>query len=115
MYYITISHNGLQLTLGRYVELIREVKAAPKGTKYRETLRSWAGGTREDILREFGDMVTDKINEHLQIRELTDARLLKKKEAHLRSDCRWCGSSLNRYEPLHRRFCDESCQRSHCG
>src|SRR5262249_33671466 len=106
---------GLKLTLGRYVEIIRRVKAAPSGTTYRQTFRSWSSGTREDILREFGDMVTDKINEHLTIRELTDARLLKKLQAHVRSNCRWCGSPLNRYAPLHRRFCDDSCRTSHGG
>lgn len=113
MYVIRITHNNRVLSIGQYVQLIKSVKAAPKGTQYKETLCSSFGGTRETILAEFGQMVQDKINEHLKIRSLSDRRLSRKMRAKIKSSCRWCGSNLNRYEPYHNRFCDSSCHRSY--
>ena len=110
-YCIRIARNGLSLTLGEYVGIVNRVKAAPPGTMFKESFGSWWSTSREDILREFGRMVTDKINEHLTLRELSDARLLAKLRRHVKSDCRWCGESLGRYEPKEMRFCCADCRR----
>ena len=115
MQVITLARNGRQLTLGQYVEIVKRVKAAPAGTEFKESFGGWWPATREEILREFGQMVTDKINASLAIREMSDFRLLQLMKRHIKSSCRWCGSSLNRYEPKHRQFCDPSCRRCHDG
>jgi hypothetical protein len=112
---ITLARNSRQLTAGQYVETINRVKASAPKTQFKESFGGWWPATREEILRQFGEMVTNKINERLPIRTLSDFRLLQLMKRHIKSDCRWCGSSLNRYEPKHCQFCDASCRRCHGG
>jgi hypothetical protein len=111
--YIAIGHKHLRLTLGQYVQVIKRVKADKPRTWYPETLCSWAGGTREDVLREFGELVQDKINEHMVIREMRPGQLNKLKTRHLVSGCRWCGRSLGEYRHRENRFCDINCRQSY--
>lgn len=113
MLVITLARNGRQIPIGKYVTIINRVKASPTGTLYKKSFANWYTSTREDILREFGQMVTDKINEHLTIRTLTEGRLHRKMCKHLVSKCRRCGHSLGEYKNEHSRFCDSSCRRDY--
>ncbi len=111
MYVIRITHCKRELSAGQYAQMILRVKAAAPGTQFKESLCGWWPATREEILKQFYQMVTDKINEAAPPRGLTANRLSCKMRAKLKSKCRWCGMSLGRYEDRERRFCSADCRR----
>lgn len=114
MQVIRIDHKNKALTIGQYVQIIRRVKASPPGTMFKESFGGWWPATREEILRQFWQMVQDRINRNSVIpAKLTDAELLALKRQHLKSECRWCGQSLGEYREKERRFCDGGCRRSY--
>lgn len=103
--------SGKRVSVRAYVTNIRMVQQSPEGTEFKGW--EWFPVSREDILRDFSQMVTDHANRGLVIRELSAWRLDKLiREAYAAgkipvSECRGCNYRFNGYRPHHRRWCHD--------
>ncbi len=57
--------SGRVVSLGTYVAAWKRALSAPAHATFRETPCSWAGGDRDQVLREFRAGLHDRINRHL--------------------------------------------------
>lgn len=110
--------SGRVITAAGVVHALRIVKSQRPDTYYRETFTNPQGGTGRDVLRAFSGYCTAEINRRggLVIPQDTpasfDRRQRKLCERARPSECKWCGSSVGKYVPDGRAFCDASCYRS---
>ena len=112
MKYIYLPATNRKLTIAQYVEIVRKVKNSPVNSEFNQSFNGWWSNSREEILNQFFIGVQDRINKNMSIRALSEKRLSLIKKKRLKSECRWCGTSLNSYvEQSHARFCDNSCNR----
>lgn len=110
--------SGRVITTKQMVRAIRIVRSQPLGTYYKETFTGFHG-TGRDVLRAFSDYCEAEINRRggrviSQDTPATFDRNQRRLCARARpSDCKWCGTSVGRYVPDGRAFCDASCYMSY--
>ncbi len=115
--------SGKVVSAAAIVRALRIVRSNPLDCQYRETLTSpiGFGGNGYDVLRAFSAYCQDAINERgvMPIRNDTphtfDRQQRRLCQRARPSECRWCGTSVGKYVPDGRAFCDASCYRSFHG
>lgn len=106
--------NGHRVTLGEYVRSWKILKTLPPhqdvtGFSIFPQSAAW-------ILKALRYGLLDRINIRAGItlgRDMSQARVNHNLRRTVVCECRWCGQRLPFYEPLHSRFCDSDCRRSH--
>lgn len=106
--------DGKRVTVGTYLDAWRKLKSLPP----METVKGWNwwSETAGQILHDISYGVQDRINIRGGLRlEYRDnsARTEARRRQRVKCECRWCGSPLPAYQPLHARFCEASCRRSY--
>lgn len=111
------SDDGRMFPVAQVLRIVRAAQENPSLEFGQSLRRSWGGATGHDITREFTDYVRNEVNRRggLVIREANQQRVqrrLDRERTRLGCECRWCGTHIE-WKPLHSRFCDVSCYRSH--
>lgn len=70
---IALTMDGFQMSIPDFIKAIRKAKDNPKLT-FSRSIKGWWPATGEEILREYRQMINDKINKRggLVVRELKD-------------------------------------------
>lgn len=105
--------NGKRVPVAAYVAAVKLAKALPCAT-FKTGLSSWWPTTGAEVVEQFRDGVTDRINRHLaQPRCVHGAEhyvLRRIRAGKLLRECAWCGASFQP-ERVYQHTCSLACER----
>ncbi len=100
------------VSLAAYIAGVQDAIKNPMA-QYKHGLTCWWTCSGKDIRRQFVAGVHDRINKHLEVRNTSEGRIIKKRMAHLKvtgRSCKWCGAKFTPGN-INDQFCGADCQK----
>jgi uncharacterized OB-fold protein len=114
-YYIELPAINKKVSIGAYVKAVKMAKENPD-EEFAHGFTTWWPTKGAGVMRQFGESVVDRINQHMEIKEDRKGRALRLLAYHKKvgRECKWCGT---RFFPktIHDDFCDDECRADYWG